>query len=618
MSSAVTRNALWYIPIVDPFDSDGNILPFPNPSENLITSPLLQYAPGQYINEERSYRFFYNVYGEYQFARFLSYRLNVGTDLASFRLGTFNGDLTGNPSNGSVSNGVNFAYTIENILNFDKAFGSHYLNILGMFSTQEERTERSSLRGQDIPINRSTFYDLGSAANITGISSSLSEWGLLSYLGRINYRFKERYLLTLSGRADGSSRLAEGNKWAFFPAASAAWIISEEDFFDIVPVSFLKFRASYGEVGNTSINPFQTQGGLVRSVYAFGNIGAFGFSQATIPNPDLKWEISRTFNFGLDFAVFNERISGTLEIYNTRTRDLILSRQLPVTSGYEEILENIGSTQNNGWELSLQSKIVSSKGSGFNWDVDLNVFSNNEEIVELFSGTQDDIGNRWFIGQPIDVFYDHQFDGIWQLDQQTEAAQWGQQPGDIRIKDVNGRGDDGELTNQPDGILNNDDRTILGSTVPDWSGGINNRFSFKGLDLSILVYARQGQLLQSGFHSLDFWNGRVSSIRHNYWTPSNPSNEIPVPRVQAPSQYRSSVSYFNGSFVKIKNISLGFSLPRRWLDQLGINKLRFYATATNPLIFSEYDFLDPETANGFVPASTFSTSTYIFGINLNF
>ncbi|PHN01056.1 SusC/RagA family TonB-linked outer membrane protein [Flavilitoribacter nigricans] len=621
MSNNPYEASLRYVPIVEPYDADGNIIAFPNPNEGLLRSPLTQYAPGQWVNETKGYRVFTNLYGEYKLLPRLSYRLNFGTDLSTARRGTYTGDLDGDAPQGAIRNTQTFAYTIENILTYEQTVGDHNFNIVGLFSTQENNFESSNLSARGIPIGRSTFNALGSAAEITGIDSDLSEWGLLSYMGRINYRFKDRYLLTASGRADGSSRLAEGNKWAFFPAISAGWIVSEEGFMQNGPFSFLKLRLSYGEVGNTSINPFQTLGGLARTTYAFGNDEAFGFGQSEIANPDLKWEVSKTYNIGLDFGFFNNRLSGTLEIYNTDTEDLLLSRLLPITSGFGSVLQNIGSTRNRGWELTLSANIMDRPNSGFQWDMDFNVFSNNEEIIELFNGLSDDVGNQWFIGSPINVFYDFAFDGIWQADQADAALQYGQQPGDIRIQDVNGRGPDGELTKQPDGVINNDDRTILGSTVPDWSGGINTRIGFKGIDLAVLVYARQGQLLSSNFHNLsgNRWEGRYSAFNLNYYSPDNPTNDVPQPRAGGQPLYQSSIRYFDGSFVKIRSITLGYSLPKGIASKMGMSSLRLYGQATNPIIFSKYDIVDPETSNGVVGGnSPLTSSTFLFGVNVKF
>ncbi|WP_165940123.1 SusC/RagA family TonB-linked outer membrane protein [Dyadobacter psychrotolerans] len=621
MSNAPYTNALSFSPLVLPNDANGKFVAYPNPREGNATNPLLEYQPNQYVNERKKYRVFANIYGEYKIAEGLRYRLNYGPDLNTSRIGNYNGTLAGSTNNAAVDNQQNFAYTLENILNFDRKFDKHALNVTGLLSTQKNRYESSLISVRDIPIETSSFYDVGSAVEILDKRSSLTQWGLLSYMGRVNYGFKDRYLLTLTGRADGSSRLSAGNKWAFFPSVSAGWVISEESFLSKAKaISFLKIRAGYGQVGNTSIQPYQTLGGLNRSSYAFGSEPAFGYALNVIPNPDLRWEISKTINVGVDLGFLNDRISGSLELYDTKTSDLLLSRLIPITSGYSSILQNIGSTRNKGWELTLNGSIINSS-TGFKWDVTANVFSNKEEIVELFNGRDDDVGNQWFIGQPISVFYSFKQAGIWQSSELTKATEAGQRPGDVKIEDVNGRDAKGILTKSPDGKINADDRTILGSTVPKWSGGITNRFSFKGVDFSFLVFARQGQMLRSDFHNLggNQWQGRYNSINFDYWTPTNETNEIPRPYAASAPLYADAVRYFDGSFVKIRNITLGYNLPKSLLGKTGISSLRIYGTADNAFIFSKYKLVDPESSNGIVGGSTpMSAATYVLGINLKF
>jgi TonB-linked SusC/RagA family outer membrane protein len=620
MPTSLVNNAIQYPPILEPYDENGQIIPYPDPVEKAVPTPLLNYAPNQYVNETKGYRFFSNLFGNYSFSKNLSYRLNFGTDVKVTRGGQFDGGYDGSTSDGSINNNFLFAYTLENILTYDKTIDNHGVNIVGLFSTQKQTTENSSLSGRHIPLERSAFFNLGSAGEVTGINSGITEWGLLSYMARLNYRYKDRYLLTISGRADGSSRLAAGNKWDFFPSASVAWIISEENFLNSSVLTFLKARLGYGKVGNTSIQPYQTMGGLARSIYAFRDEGAFGYSHSKIANDELKWETSQTTNLGIDFNLWNGKLSGNIEYYNTKTTNLLLERFIPTSSGFNSILENVGSTKNRGWELSLSYNIINNN-SGFKWDIDANIFSNKEEIVELFKGKSDDIGNRWFIGYPINVFYDYKFDGIWQSSEAEEANLAGQAPGHIKIADVNGRDEEGNLTNKPDGLRDTDDRTIIGSTVPDWSGGLTNRFTYKGFNFSMLLYSRQGQTLQSQLHNLsgNAWEGRRPRLNFNYWTPDNPSNEIPMPRFAGAPLYATSLQYFDGSFVKIKNITLGYDFARNIIKDKKVSVVQLYFSALNPLIFSKYNILDPETSNGVVGGNShFSSSTYIIGLNLKF
>lgn len=620
MENAPFSNSIGYSPLVGPYDEEGNFLAFPNPREGLLANPLLNYEPYQYIDETRGHRIFANLYAEYQFTENLKLRVNYGPDFNLSRRGTYSGMLDGNINRGSINNQMDFAYTQENILSYDKNIGKHAINLVGLFSVQSSRFESSSLSGQDIPIEKSLFYDLGSSSTITGIGSSLGDWGLISYMGRANYRYNDKFLLTLTGRADGSSRLAEGNKWAFFPAISAGYILTEEDLLDDSKISFLKFRAGYGEVGNTAIDAFQTLGGLSRTTYIFGSTAAFGYANSLIPNPDLKWEISKTVNLGMDYGLFEDRINGSLEYYITNTSNLLLNRFLPITSGYNSVLQNIGSTRNSGWELTANANIIN-QPTGLSWDVSMNVFSNREQITELFDGESDDVGNRWFIGEPINVFYSFEQGGIWQTNEADLAADNGQQPGDIRINDVNGRGADGELNELPDGNINADDRIVLGSTVPVWSGGITNRVSFKGFDLSVLVHARMGQMLNSAYHNLggNNWQGRYNAITMDYWTADNPTNAIPRPNAGEAPLYADAVRYFDGSFIKIRNIALGYNINAGLIKKLGLTSARVYSTVNNAFIFSPYTTVDPETSNGNVGGgSPLTTASYIFGINLKF
>lgn len=614
------NNALVFSPLSLPYDEEGNIPAFPNQRATNTANPILYLQPNQYDNERKGYRIFANIYADYALHKNLSFRVNFGPDIRLARTGIYTGTMDGSLNTASVNNFNEFSYTFENILNYKKDFGEHSIDVVGLFSTQESRTETSFARGMDIPIETSSFYDLGGASTLLDINSSLTEWGLMSYMGRINYRFKERYLFTATGRSDGSSRLAAGRKWAFFPSLAVGWIISEENFFANAPSTFLKLRAGYGEVGNTAISPFQTLGGLARSVYAFGEEQAFGYRHNIIPNPDLGWEISKTINLGLDFGLFNDRLTGSLELYNTNTQDLLLNRLLPITSGYQSILQNIGATRNRGVEFSASSYVIDNK-DGLRWDVSFNIFSNKEEIVELFDGQNDDVGNQWFIGQPINVFYSFKHDGIWQSDQADEARQYNQAPGDIRIADVNGRNENGDLTNQPDGQLNADDRTVLGSTVPNWSGGITNRFAYKGFDFSFLVFARMGQMLRSDFHWLgaNNWQGRTNMLQFNYWTPDNPSNEIPIPRGNTAPLYADAVRFHDGSFVKIRNISMGYNVTSQRLNALGFSSVRIYTTVNNAFTFSKFDVVDPETSNGIVGGSSpLTTATYVMGLSVKF
>jgi outer membrane receptor protein involved in Fe transport len=287
-------------------------------------------------------------------------------------------------------------------------------------------------------------------------------------MGRLNYDIGGKYLFQASLRADGSSRLAEGNKWNYFPGFSAGWRISEESFLDDSSLSQLMLRASYGEVGNTSVAPYQTAGRLEGVPYAYGEENALGFALSEIPNTALGWEVSKTLDVGVDFGLFNGRINGTIDWFRTNTVDILLNRSLPPTSGYPSILQNIGATRTQGLEFAVSAGIFDNP-EGFSWKLDFNIAGYKEEITELALKDEngnpiDDIGNAWFIGEPIRVWYDWEKIGIYQADEVALAESQEQKvPGEIRLNDLDG-----------DGLITPDDRKILGTDTPDYFGGLTN------------------------------------------------------------------------------------------------------------------------------------------------
>ncbi len=369
-------------------------------------------------------------------------------------------------------------------------------------------------------------------------------------------------------------------------------------------------RFSYGSTGNEGILPYQTNGLLTRTQYDFDGSAAFGYRPSSIRNSDLRWETTTTANLGIDFGILGNRITGAVEIYQSKTSDLLLPKLLPITSGFASIIANIGSKRNRGFEFSISTlNIAAKKPGGFEWSTDLNLFTNQEEILELSQGKVDDVGNLRFIGQPALVYYDFVKTGIWQLGEDVDAKKYGSIIGGIKVKDVNGNGS-----------IDPGDRQILGSDVPDLVGGMTHRFEFKGFDLSILTFARFGSTIQSPFHgSFRYLSGRINQYNIDYWTKNNPTNEYPQPNVNQTSPlYGSTLSYFDGSFIKIRNINLGYSFAPALLEKLRLQSLRIYVSAQNPLVFSPYtsihNGIDPE----FPTTSTPPVRTFLLGINTKF
>ena len=426
-------------------------------------------------------------------------------------------------------------------------------------------------------------------------------------MGRVNYDFAGKYLITFTGRYDGSSRFGANTKYGFFPSAAIGWNISEEGFLKGSKwLEQLKLRASYGSIGNTAIDPYQTQTFLAPTTYAFGTTGAFGYRPSTLGNADLKWESTATANIGLDFSLWAGRVYGSIEVYQANTSDLLLRDELPATSGFSNVFRNVGRTRNQGVELTLST--VNVNKADFRWSTDLQFTHNKEAILELFNGKVDDIGNARFIGQPLSAYFDYNKIGIWQSNELDQATKYQRKVGEIKVEDVNN-----------DGKIDASDRTILGSQVPDWSAGITNRFEYKGFDLSFFVFARVGSMFQSGFHStFNTLAGRYNNLDINYWSLTNPSNDFPRPNQNQESPvYASTMTYFSGSFVKIRNINFGYNIPTK-----KITGLRVYTSIQQPFIFSEYRSkykgIDNETDGTVNQDQTPSVRQITFGINAKF
>lgn len=610
-------------PLGVPYDDQGNLIFLPT-SDGLRSNPLSELVPGAVINQGKRFRLLSNIYGEAEILDGLKFKMNFGPDLIQNRKGNFNGRLTNSRRNGdpSASDSEDFvlAYTWENILTYQKLIANkHSFNFTGLYGVQTRQLERSNINVVGLPVESLENYNLGAATTISGVGSGFEKWSILSYMARLNYTFDDRFLITLTGRADGSSKFASGQQWGYFPSVALGWNANNENFLkDSKTISKLKLRLSYGQTGNEGISPYQTNGLLGRTVYDFDGAPAYGYRPNTIRNQNLKWETTASFNAGVDFGILNNRISGTLEVYQSKTTDLLLPRLLPITSGFASILSNVGSKRNRGIEFSLSTlNIVPETPGGFEWSTDLNFFTNKEEILELSQGKVDDIGNARFIGQPALVYYDFVKTGIWQTGQEELAKQFGSRVGQIRVEDVNGNG-----------VIDPGDRKILGSDVPKLIGGMTHRFGYKGFDLSILAFARWGSLLRSPVHqgSLTSLFGRYNSFNLDYWTKTNPTNAYPQPNVNQESPlFGSTLQYFDGSFVKIRNINLGYNFSPKVAEKLKTQSLRIYISAQNPFVFSaytnKYNGVDPEIeldGNNNPVINTPAFRTFLVGLNVKF
>ena len=618
-SNAVMNEALRNLPIGRPYLDDGVTPRMFTWNDGIATNPLAEIVPGAYIDERLSTRIFLPTYLEVTFNPDLKFTTTFGPDLRFVRRGEFRGAGTNDnrmgPADAETETRREQGFTLENLITYNKEIGPGRLKVTLLQSIQEFTSETGKAEVLNLPYESQLWYNIGTAAVKGNLSSSLSEWQLQSYMGRVNYDINGKYLFQASIRGDGSSRLSEGNKWAYFPGVSAGWRINEESFMADAPFDELKLRLSYGEVGNTAISPYQTQGGLARTVYSWGGSSAFGYRVNDIPNAELGWEISKTIDLGVDFTLMNGNISGTFDVYQTKTSDLILARNLPWTSGYESVFQNVGSTETNGVEFGVNAVILDNP-DGLNFDVNFNISSYDEKITELAlkdaSGNPaDDVGNEWFIGQPVRVFYNYEYGGIYKTSEAASAQSLeGKVPGVIARKDSNG-----------DGQITPDDRSILGSDVPDYFGGITTNFSYGNWDLSAFFYFKQGQMIQSNFHrGNNSLQGRYNNLDVDYWTPDNQDARYPRPSIGNEGAIDGELlQYFDGSFVKLRNLTLGYNVDSEVASSIGMRNLRVYLQGQNLWFSSDYETFDPEIGaqridSGVAPSS----SMWAFGVRANF
>ena len=612
-SSAVVGESLSNNPLGQPYNDDNSVRFLPT-NDGIRTNPLSELVPGAYVDERLSTRIFAPVYLQIRLSDELFFTSTFGPDIRFRRRGEFRDKFTndnrGGPADAEVENKREFGFTLENLLTYSNEVGPGNLKVTLLQSVQEYTTEFAKAEVLNLPYSSQLFFNIGTAEVKGNLSSGISEWQLQSYLGRLNYEIANKYLFQASLRADGSSRLAEGNKWAYFPGVSVGWRILE----DIAPANNLfeelKLRASYGEVGNTAIEPYQTAGALARTVYAWDEVPAFGYRLNEIPNSNLGWEISKTIDIGLDYSILEGRISGAFDFYVTNTTDLLLERNLPYTSGYTSIFQNVGATKTNGVEFSVNAGVFET--NNFSWDVNLNISGYTEEIVELAlkdaSGNPiDDAGNNWFIGQPIRVFFDYTKAGIWQTNEAAQASSvQGTSPGNIKLADIDG---DGQITPS--------DRSVLGYDVPDYFGGITNTFTFGNIDLSAFFYFRQGHMIRSNFHlGNNTLQSRYNNLDVDYWTPTNPTNAYPRPQLnQERPENGSTLTYFDGSYLKLRNVTLGYNFESSIASKLGLKNLRAYLQGQNLWFSSKYDSFDPEIGEATLGSGTTpSSKLFAFGI----
>ncbi|RIV19428.1 SusC/RagA family TonB-linked outer membrane protein [Fibrisoma montanum] len=593
-------------PLAAPYNAEGsvNLFPLEGSIDAASVSPLTIITKrDSYLGRTRSLRTFNSLYAEVNILPGLRYRFNAGLNFSQSNYNGYNGPLTyfnnatvQSSSNAEISNTEFWDINLQHLLYYDKTFGKHKLGFTGLYEVTQNHSlgSRFTITGVPADYIKTSNFSLASGTPVASsdFGNSFVETGLLSYMGRVNYSYNDRYLLTLTLRRDGSSTLSPGNQYFNYPAIGAGWNIIEEGFMKGIPViSNLKLRGGWGISGNRNVGAYATLGALSAGYYNFG-LGTAGqqlaYTVTSLPATNLGWQSTSQVDIGVDFGFLNNRITGTVDWYLQKTKDILLSVPLPPSNGAGSTLRNLGRTEGRGLETSLTFDIFRKPG-GFNWSADLIYFFNREKITQLTTPTElSNVGAGWFVGQPLSVIYDYKKIGIWQtadqengtLQRQTAPVQF---PGQIRVEDVNG-----------DNKIDPADRQILGNFQPKWEGGLTNRFTFKDFDLSIVTFARMGMKVvvpyltgnSTGSGGFAFFNqGRVNQVKTDYWTETNPTNAFPAPDAGGAVQwFGSTLGYYDGSFVKIRSINLGYTFSNQLIKKIGMSSARLYFNATNPLI----------------------------------
>ena len=654
-------NVLTMTPIANPYNEDGSLkrsITLPNDSYYTITRDVVENLDDSWVNDRTAIGTYNNFFAELScpWVEGLKYRVNLGLNYRSSKVGAFTGEgvtstTVDTPSTASLQHEETVNWAVENLLTYDRTFNDkHRLNVVGMFSAEETTYSKSHIAARDIPAEYMQYYNLGQAAGTITVNPgnwNYQRYGLMSYMARAMYTYDNRYMFSATVRSDASSRLAKGHQWHTYPAVSVGWNIKEESFMDNVKwLDQLKIRAGYGQTSNQAVNPYSTLGSLSTRPYNFGPTGyATGYYVSSLPNAELGWEYSSTWNFGLDFTLFQGRLSGTLEYYIQKTNNLLQSVNLPGTTGVGSYMANVGKTQNKGIEFTINGTILDNY-NGWTWDASLNIYSNKNEITELASGSLRDEANWWFVGYPIDVIYDYEKLGLWNADdpdaQYLQILEPGGNLGMIKVKYTGERNPDGSPTR----AIGAEDRQIL-DTNPKSQGGFSTGVAYKGFDLNIIGAFKYGGILISTLHSssgyLNMLSGRRGNVDVDYWTEENTDVKYPKPGGIMSSdnpKYGSTLGYFDASYWKIRTITLGYTFDnqkQKWLRDLGVDNLRAYFTVQNPFVicspFHKETGLDPETnsyanenvavASGpsrllTVGTNSPSTRNYLFGISLTF
>ncbi len=602
------------------YEDDGSYCIYPMYTESLFFNPMRDINQD---HERRQWNINLNAYAELNFGNIwkpltgLTYKFNFGYSFVPKRENYYNGAEQNDPNGyGYIFNAETQSRTVENILTYAKDIQKHHFDITLLFASSRKKYHDNTATGAKFINDELLWHNLGGGGTQTA-KSYTDLYKTVSQMGRLNYSYDSRYLFTFTVRRDGSSVFGADNKYGTFPSVALGWNIANEKFMEKADwLNNLKLRLSYGKAGNEAIGVYETLAKMSNAALTMDGQSATAlYPSSRMGNSGLGWETTKTFNIGIDFGFLNNRINGNIDFYTSTTTDLLLQRNLPKVSGYSNVYMNMGKTANKGLEITINSKNIVTKD--FTWGTNLVWSWNKNEIKDLYGDEKSDIGNRWFIGEPISVIYDYEMVGIWQKDEidRGDHLNWDPQaqPGDVKLRDVNGDGK----------IDPNDDKTIQGQTTPKWIGGLTNTFTYKNLSLSIFIQTVQGLKRNNSLlgTASDEMGRRNSTTEVGYWTESNPSNEF---RSLSKTSNRWGYGFpCDASFTRIKDVTLSYQFPAQITNALRISALTVYASARNLATFTSWKGWDPEadiTQRGWggYENNYPMTKSYVFGLNVTF
>ncbi|KUJ63577.1 SusC/RagA family TonB-linked outer membrane protein [Flavobacteriaceae bacterium CRH] len=589
-------------------------------------NPLVEIANSS--QTEKTWQTVGNVYLQYQPMKWFSFKTTFAAGIEntvtsiSNKAQTNAGVTLNGKNSASIKNFNNFNYTWDNQIDLKHTFNEvHDVSVLLLQSIYSNVDETSYLYSNNQPFDVGSD-NLGSGVQTSyNLTSGYAKNTLSSYAVRLNYAFKDKYLLTASNRWDGSSVLSEGNKWQNFPSVALGWKISKESFLEGNNiVSDLKLRASLGYTGNDNVAPYTSQALLnQQTFYANGANVVSGWQSENLANQALTWEKTRELNFGLDYGFLKNRISGSVDVYDRLSDKLIYKQQLPLETGYKNTFANVGSVSNKGVEVLLTTKNIKSKN--VNWETTFTFTKNVNKLESIYNQDQvSDIGNKLIIGSELNPNYNYVYDGVWQESEAVQAASYGQAPGQARPKDLNG-----------DGKFNQDDRTVIGNANPDWQGSLYSKLTVGQFDFNFSVITSQGQTVLSTFHQnfADVSDRGRQKLAMDYFIPTNgtgieanANNENPRPgpvATGAGAYWTSLFGYYRDvSYVKIKNISLGYTFNSDLLKKLKMSNFRIYVNVLDPFVFTDFDGYDPEWAGSAFGVNRPASVTTQLGLSVKF